>query len=150
MASLSFSLFFQTAYLVGKAMERSGQTAHASGKREVRVRQGTADKMARVCGDVAALVVRVDGQIESEQLVELRIVVAEHVGEVRAPVEFGVDRSDIAVLVGVAVDDGGDCGKLGDQVHGVFVGVLCGEGWAKKQVRYCKPVDFHKLKNYIH
>ena len=81
--------------------------------------------MASVSADVAALVVRVDGEVEAHELRERSAVVAQHGGEVGRPVLGRVDAADLAVSVEVAVDGSGKRGQLGYQVHGVFVGILC-------------------------
>ena len=66
-------------------------------------------------GDVAALVVGVDGEVQPHQLGELGVLVADHFGEVVGPVLVGVDgHGCLAVAEQVVVDDGGHNGELGD------------------------------------
>lgn len=88
--------------LVGQAVERSGEAVHTGGEREVGIGQGRADEVGRVGRYVAALVVRVDGQVEPHELDELGIVVAEHRREVVRPVLARVHGADaLAALVDV-------------------------------------------------
>jgi hypothetical protein len=69
-------------------------------------------------------VVGVDGQVQAHQLNEVLVLgEAELVGQVETVVLVGLDRSDLSILVDVAVDLGSDGGELGDQVHGVLEGV---------------------------
>lgn len=66
-----------------------------------------------------------NGEVEPHQLSELRVVVAQHVGEVMRPVQVGVDGSNAAAFaVQVAVDLGSNAGQLSNQIHGVFIDVL--------------------------
>eukprot|EP00160_Parvularia_atlantis_P013015 Unigene2679_Nuclearia_a/m.8289 Unigene2679_Nuclearia_a/g.8289 ORF Unigene2679_Nuclearia_a/g.8289 Unigene2679_Nuclearia_a/m.8289 type:complete len:374 (+) Unigene2679_Nuclearia_a:476-1597(+) len=107
--------------LVGEAVQRTGEAVEARSERDVRVRQGRADEMRRVGRDVAALVRRMDDEVQAHELDELGLVVAELDGERLAPVRAGLGRDDAAVLVGVAVDARGDVRQLGQQVHRVLV-----------------------------
>jgi hypothetical protein len=67
----------------------------------------------------------VNGEIHPHELGEGGVVEAEHLGEVPAPVLVGVDGADTrAVAVQVTVNDGGQRGQLGHEVHGVLVHVL--------------------------
>ncbi len=111
--------------LVGEAVEWTGEAVHGGGIGQVGIGEGTAHQMASVGAHVAALVVTVDGQVEAHELGEVVVGVAEHVGEVGGPVLFDVDGAHAgAIAVQVPVDDGGDGGQLGDEVHGVLVDVL--------------------------
>jgi hypothetical protein len=56
--------------LVGKSVKRTGKTVHTSGQGKVRIRESRADQVSGVGRDVASLVVRVNGQIETEHLIE--------------------------------------------------------------------------------
>ena len=104
------------ALLVGEAVERAGEAVHAGGEREVRVRECRADEVHGVRRDVAALVVRVDDEVEAHELLELRRVEAEHVRKVGSPVERLVGADDVARVVLVAVDVRGHERQLGDEV----------------------------------
>ena len=64
--------------------------------------------MAGVCTDVASLVVAMDGEIETHQLGEVRlIVVAEHRSKVGGPVLIRIDAANLSVPVEVTVDGSG-------------------------------------------
>lgn len=66
-----------------------------------------------------------NGEVESHQLSELGVTVAQHVSEVVGPVQVGVNGTDAAALtVQVAIDFGGNARQLSNQVHGVFVDEL--------------------------
>ena len=68
---------------------------------------------------------RVDGQVETHELGEHGVLVADHLGEVVAPVLLWVDGAGtLALLEEVVVDCGCHDGELGDQVHRVFEGGL--------------------------
>jgi hypothetical protein len=89
-------------FLVGEAVEGPGEAVHAGGEREVRIGEGRADEVGRVRRHVATLVIRVDGQVEAQQLDELGVVEAEHRREIVGPVLARVHRADaLAVLVEV-------------------------------------------------
>ena len=91
--------------LVGETVQRSGQTVHTGGEGEVGIRESRADQVSRVSGHVATLVIGVDGEVETHQLDELRVVVAQHRREVVRPVLAGVDGADaLAALVQVSGD----------------------------------------------
>lgn len=63
-----------------------------------------------------------DGEIESHELSELGITVAQHVGKIVRPVQVGINGSNAAALtVQVAVYLSCDTGKLGNQVHGILI-----------------------------
>lgn len=75
--------------------------------------------------DVAALVVGVEGVVESEDLDEGLVVVADAVGEVVAQVLLLVEGGGLdAVAVDVVEDPGGDGENLGAQIEGVLQGGL--------------------------
>lgn len=114
-----------TYFLVGETMEWTSKAVHTSGKGEVGVTQGGSHQVDGVGRHVATFVVAVDCQVQPHEFDELGVVVAQHLGEVVTPILGGVDGSDSrSVPVGVTVDGGGDDWQFGDQVHGVFVGVL--------------------------
>ena len=107
--------------LVGESVKGSGQTAHTRGEGKVGVREGGANQMGGVSGHVASLMVRVDGQVETHQLGEHGILVADHLGEVVRPILRGVNGAGRCSLpVQVVVDGGGNHGQLSDQVHAVL------------------------------
>eukprot|EP00050_Salpingoeca_kvevrii_P005737 m.285352 g.285352 ORF g.285352 m.285352 type:complete len:487 (+) comp11360_c0_seq1:18-1478(+) len=110
--------------LVGKAVKRASQTAHASGERKVGIGERRANKVGGVSADVAALVIRMDGEVKAHELSELLVVKAEHGAEVGRPILLGVDGGDVAIVEGVAVDESGNAGELGNEVDRVLVHVL--------------------------
>ena len=106
-------------------MERAGKTVEAGGEREVGGAEGRADQVGGVGRDVATLVVSVDGQVETHELNEVLVLSeAELVGKVVGVVLVLLGGRDLAVLVDVAVDAGGNVGELADEVHGVLESVL--------------------------
>ena len=81
--------------------------------------------MGGVGADVAAFVVRVDGEVEAHELDEVLVVgEAELVRQVVAVVFVFLHGRHFAVFEDVAVDARGDGGEFGDGVHAVFEGVL--------------------------
>lgn len=113
--------------LVGAAVQGPREAVHAGGEREVRGGERGADEVGGVRADVAALVVCVDGEVESDEVVEVVALLgdAERAAEVLAVVRVGVHRRDPrAVLEDVAVYLARDSGQLPEQVHGVLVRVL--------------------------
>ena len=54
--------------LVGKTVQGTGKTVETSGEREERRGEGGADQVGGVGGNVATLVVGVDGEVQSHQL----------------------------------------------------------------------------------
>jgi hypothetical protein len=106
-------------------VERTGKTVQTSGQGQVRRAESATDKVGSVSTDVTTLVVGVDGQVEAHQLNKVLVIgEAELVGQVVGVVLVLLDRSNLAVLEDIAVDAGGDGGKLGNEVHGVLEGVL--------------------------
>ena len=106
-------------------MEGTSKTVQASSQREVGRAESTSNQVSGVGTDVAALVVSVDGEVQAHQLNKVLVLgETELVGQVEGIVLVLLDRSNLAVLVDVAVDLGGNCGKLSDEVHGILEGVL--------------------------
>jgi hypothetical protein len=111
--------------LVGKTVERAGKTVEASGERKVGGAEGRADEVSGVGRNVATLVVGVDGQVKTHELNEVLVLSeAELVGKVEGVVLVLLGGRDLAILVDVAVDAGGNVGKLANEVHGVLESVL--------------------------
>jgi hypothetical protein len=111
--------------LVGKTVERAGKTVEASGERKVGGAEGRADEVSGVGRNVATLVVGVDGQVKTHELNEVLVLSeAELVGKVEGVVLVLLGSRDLAILVDVAVDAGGNVGKLANEVHGVLESVL--------------------------
>lgn len=81
--------------------------------------------MGGVGRDVTTLVVSVDSQVQTHQLDEVLVSSeTELVGQVVTVILARLGWSDLAILVNVAVDTGGNIGKFANEVHGVFKGVL--------------------------
>lgn len=111
--------------LVGKTVERAGKTVEASGEGKVGGAEGRADKVGGVGRDVATLMVGVDGQVETHELNEVLVLSeAKLVGKVEGVVLVLLGGRDLAILVDVAVDAGGNVGELANEVHGVLESVL--------------------------
>jgi len=111
--------------LVGETVEGTGKTVETSGEREEGRGEGGADQVGGVGGNVATLVVSVDGEVESHQLNKVLVLgEAELVGQVPRVVLVLLGGRDLAVLEDVAVDARGNVGELGNEVHGVLEGVL--------------------------
>ena len=110
--------------LVGQAVQGTGQAVQTGGQGQEGRAEGAADQVGRVGADVAALVVRVDGQVETHELNEGGVVAeAKLVGEVEGIVLVRLRRHDLAALEDVLVDAGGNGGELGNEVHRVLEGV---------------------------
>lgn len=105
-------------FLVGQAVERAGEAVQGGGEGQVRVREGRADKVARVGRDVAAFVVGVDRQVQTHEFNKVLVVAkAKHVGVVPRQILVWVDGGELAVLEDVTVDGGGNGWELCDAVH---------------------------------
>jgi len=76
--------------------------------------------MGGVCADVTSFVIRMDGQIEADEFVELSVVEAEHMGEVGSPIEVIIGGDELVLVIEMSIDVGGDLGKAGDQIEGIF------------------------------
>jgi hypothetical protein len=111
--------------LVGQSVQGTSETVQASSQGEVGGAESRADQVGRVGADVATLVVGVDGQVQTHQLNKVLVVgEAELVGQVERVVLVLLDGRNLAVLVDVAEDLGGNGGQLGNEVHRVLKGVL--------------------------
>ena len=112
-------------FLVGQSVERTSKTVETGSQRQVRRAESRSNQVGGVGADVAALVVGVDGEVESHQLNKVLVLgETELVGQVERVVLVLLDGSNLAVLVDVAVDLGGESGELRDEVHGILKGVL--------------------------
>lgn len=70
-------------FLIGEAMERTGETVEGGAVGEERIREGRTNKFTSVCGDVSAFVIAVDGDVEAEEFDEgLVVAKAEESGKV--------------------------------------------------------------------
>jgi hypothetical protein len=111
--------------LVGQSVQGTSETVQTSSQGEIGGAESRADQVGRVGADVATLVVGVDGQVQTHQLNKVLVVgEAELVGQVERVVLVLLDGRNLAVLVDVAEDLGGNGGQLGNEVHRVLKGVL--------------------------
>lgn len=107
--------------LVGQTVQGASQTLETGRDRQEGRAESTADQVGGVSRDVSTLVVRVDGQIETQELNEVGVVAeAQLVGKVERVVLVLLDGGDLASLEDVLVDASGNRGQLGDQVHRVL------------------------------
>lgn len=109
-------------FLVGKAVQGTSKTVHTSGERQVRIGQSRTDQADSVSRDVTTLVVRVDNQVQTHQVVELGVAEAQQTSEVSAVVQLAVVSGELAVLVGVSVDAGSNLGQSGENVQSILEG----------------------------
>jgi hypothetical protein len=110
-------------------VKRTGQTLETSTVGKEGVAEGAADEVSGVSRHVATLVVTVKGEVETEEILEVLVLLAalaEHSGEVVAPILVKVDlsRKGTAATVGVLVDLRGDGGQLGEERDAVIKGRL--------------------------
>jgi len=111
--------------LVGEAVERAGQTVETGSQGEVGRAQSAANQVGGVRADVAALVVGVDGEVQTHQLDKVLVVSeAKLVGQVEAVILVLLDRGNLSILVGVAIDRCGNGWELGDEVHRIVESVF--------------------------
>lgn len=100
--------------LVGESVEGSGKSVETSGEGEVGVREGRSDKVSGVGRDVSSLVVTVDNEVESHEVIEISLALeSELAGEVGGPIEAGISGDELALLVGVLIDGSSNGGQLG-------------------------------------
>jgi hypothetical protein len=102
-------------FLVRKAVQRPGEAIQRGTVREERIRECRADELAGVRGDVASLVVAVDGDVEAEELDKGGFIgEAKERREVVGVVLGRVDCGQLARAKDVAVDASRNVGQLGD------------------------------------
>lgn len=110
--------------LVSQTVQRSGKAIETSGQRQEGRAQCGANQVSGVGRDVATLVVRVNGQVETEQLDEVGIVAeSQLVGKVERVILVLLDRRNLAALEDVLVDASSNVGQLSNEVHGVLKSV---------------------------
>lgn len=110
--------------LVSQAVQGTGETVQASSQGQEGGAEGAADQVGGVGGNVATLVVGVDGEVQAHELNKVLVVAkAELVGKVERVVLVLLDGGNLATLEDVLVDARSDVGELGNEVHGVLVGV---------------------------
>jgi hypothetical protein len=112
--------------LVGETVKGSSETAKGSRVGEEGVGESGSDKVGGVGGDVATLVVGVEGVVKTDEVDEaLGVAETDLVGEVEREVLVLLDLDRVvAVAVDVVVDAGGDGERLGDAVERVVEGRL--------------------------
>ena len=113
-------------FLVGKTVQGASQTVQRGGVGQVRVREGTADQVARVSRHVTTLVVTVHRQVETKVVRQtLLVAVAEHVREVLGKVHAGINvLLTITLAEHVEVDTGGNSRETSNEVKRVLEGRL--------------------------
>jgi len=111
--------------LVGKTVERTGETIETSCKGQHGGAESAANQVGGVGTDVSSLVIGVDGKVKSHQLNEV-LVLSETklVGEVVGVILILLDWGNLSALEDVLVNSCGNGWELCDQVHGVLEGVL--------------------------
>lgn len=110
-------------------MKGTGQTLETSTVRKEGVAKSGTNQVSSVSRDVTTLVVTVEGEVETEQVLEVLVLLAalaQHGSEVVRPilVEVNLGRQSTSTLVGVLVDLGGNGGKLSQQGNAVVKGRL--------------------------
>eukprot|EP00968_Pinguiococcus_pyrenoidosus_P021254 scaffold2730_cov247-Pinguiococcus_pyrenoidosus.AAC.9 len=105
-------------FLVGKSVKGPSERVQAGGVGEVRVREGGSHKVRRVSRGVATFVVGVDADVQPHELVELRVGVAKHAGEVARVVQALV-LVEHPIVERAPVDERRDLRQLGKHFHPV-------------------------------
>ena len=124
LANLCLHVQDPAEHLLGsKAVERAGKTEKTSAVAEEGVAESAANKVGGVGGDVAALVVTVESEVETEEIVEISVLLAalaEQLSKVVRPILGRVELlgADGVDLVGTEDESSntGDFGKEGDAV----------------------------------
>lgn len=115
--------------MLNSPVKRSGKTLQTGAVAEEDIAESAANQVGGVGGDVASLMVTVEGEVEPQKILEVLVLLAalsKHSSEIVRPILLEVDlgRESTAALVGVLVDLGGNGGKLGQQRDGVVKGGL--------------------------
>ena len=78
--------------------------------------------LSLICSINKLVTIPVNGEVETHQLCELRVVEAKHAAVVGRQILVFIDGTDaLAVTVGVTEDGRSHHGQLGDQVHRVLI-----------------------------
>lgn len=114
-------------FLCGETVERAGKTKETGRVTEEGVAEGAADEVGSVGGNVAALVVSVKSEVETEEVMEVTVLgatLAEELGEVVRPILGRVEllSADDVDFVR-AENEGRDTGDLCEKGDGI---VECG------------------------
>lgn len=111
--------------LVGKTVQGTGKTVKTCSQRQEGGAESAADQVGGVGADVTTLVVGVDGQVQTQELNKVLVLAeAELVGKVEGVVLVLLDGGNLSALEDVLVDAGSNVGQLGNEVHGVLIGVV--------------------------
>jgi len=110
-------------------VKRTSEALETGAVAEEGIAESAADQVGGVGRDVAALVVTVKGKVETEEILEVLVLLAalaEHGSKVVRPIllEVNLTRKGSAALVRVLVDLGGDGRELGEQRNAVVKGRL--------------------------
>lgn len=110
-------------------VKRTGQTLETSTVRKEGIAEGAANKVSGVGRHVATLVVTVESEVETQEVLEVLVLLAalaEHGSKVVGPIllQVNLGGESTAALVGVLVDLGGNGGQLGEQRDAVVIGGL--------------------------
>ena len=73
---------------------------------------------------ISAFVVRVDGQVQAHQLLELLVFITQHMRKVGAPVQVALGLNVLTSFVFPTVNIGSYLRQARNQVHYIFVGRL--------------------------
>lgn len=111
--------------LVGTAVKGTSKTVKTSGKRKEGRRKSGTDQVSSVGGNVATLVVSVNGKVKSQKLNKLLVLTkAEQRSKVLGVIDRSVSVTKLAIFENVAVNAGSNGGELGEEVDRVLVSVL--------------------------
>ncbi len=108
--------------LVGQTVKRSGKGVQSSGIREVRIGEGGSDQVGSVGRSISSLVVSVDAQVQTHELVERRIVVSKHSAEVTGIIQGSI-FVDNTIEVNVSVNHSSNLWQNGDNTQNILEGV---------------------------
>lgn len=116
-------------FLGGEAVEGAGETLETGAVAKKGVAQCATNQVGGMGRNVTAFVVTVEGEVETEEVLEVLVLLAalaEHGGEVVGPILLEVDLGgkSTATLVGVLVDLGRDSGQFGEKRDAVVKGRL--------------------------
>lgn len=110
-------------------MERTSQTLETSAIRKEGIAESAANEMGGVSRNVATFVVTVEGEVETEKILEALVLLAslaQHGSKVVRPILLEIDLGgeSTATTVRVLVDLSSNGGQLGEQFNAVVKGGL--------------------------
>jgi hypothetical protein len=104
-------------------MKGTSQAIECSSIGKERIREGRANKLASMCGNVATLVITVDGDVETEELGECLVVTeAKKSRQIGRVVLVGIDGRKLAFAEDITVNSTGNVGQFGNEVHRILEG----------------------------